>query len=651
MFQKNKATLNNYDEAILLEWLETNGLGGWSSSSVIGCNTRRYHGLLVAAIKAPTERMVLVSKIDETICINGECFELGVNNFGDAINPNGHLYLSKFTKDLFPEWTYELKGITIKKTIAMVQGENTTLVLYTVVKATKAFTMELQPFIAARGYHELQNKNSNLWWDVDFKDGILKNHPFQDSTNIFISVPNSTYEHHPNWFERFNYDEEKKRGLDFKEDLLNHGTLSVNLKKGQTIGIIISTENPAGKDAIALFENELLRKKALLTKQPDSFIFRQLLLAADQFVVKRDDNLKTIIAGYHWFTDWGRDTMISLPGICLSTGRFEDAKKIIAAFAKSVSMGMLPNRFQDHDESPQYNNVDGTLWFFIAIYKYYLVTKDDEFVLKELLPILKEIINYHFQGTRYNIKVDEDGLLFAGEQGQQLTWMDAKIADWVVTPRMGKPVEVQALWYNALRIYSELLKIDGQEEHAASFESKAKMAKDSFLKMFWYKDGGYLYDVIDKNNNADSSLRPNQLFAISLPFPLIEDKEAKAVLKIVEEKLYTLVGIRTLPMYDLRYVGEYNGGVFKRDSSYHQGTVWSWLLGPYIDALIKVKGSKGKTQAKLVIQEFAHHLEEGCIGSVSEIFDGNAPHHPKGCIAQAWSVAELIRVIKEYKLY
>ena len=651
MLQKNKAVLNNYEEAILLEWLETNGLGGWSSSSIIGSNTRRYHGLLVAATKAPTERMVMVSKIDESIIINGETFELGVNNFGDAINPNGHLFLSNFTKELFPEWIYEVNGIKMKKTIAMVQGENTTLVLYTVLKAPKTFTLNLQPFIAARGYHDLQNNKSNLWWDVDFKDGIFKNQPFADSRNIYISVPESSYQHNPNWFDHFNYDEEKKRGLDFKEDLLNHGTLSVNLKKGQTIGIIISTENPVGRDAIGLFEKETARKKALLNKQPNNETLQQLLLAADQFVVKRDDNLKTIIAGYHWFTDWGRDTMISLPGICLSTGRLDDAKKIIAAFANSVSMGMLPNRFQDHDETPQYNNVDGTLWFFIAIYKYYFATNDEQFVLKVLLPVLTDIINWHLQGTRYNIKVADDGLLYAREQGQQLTWMDAKIADWVVTPRMGKPVEVQALWYNALRIYSELLHADNQQELAAQYATKAIIARQSFKKLFWNADGNYLYDVIDKNNNPDASLRPNQLFAISLPFALIEDKDAKAVLKIVEEKLYTLVGIRTLPTYDLRYVGEYEGGLFKRDSSYHQGTVWAWLLGPYIDCIIKVKGAKGRAQAKLVIQEFAHHLEEGCIGSVSEIFNANAPHHPKGCIAQAWSVAELLRVITEYKLY
>jgi len=650
MVQKNKLTLSQFDESVQFEWLETNGLGGWASATIINCNTRKYHGLLVAATLPPTERMVLLSKLDEKIVLQEECYELGVNHFGDAISPTGHLYLTNFTNDLFPEWTYEVNGIVLKKTIAMVHGENTTLVIYTVVKAPKAFSLQLLPFIAARDYHELQNKESNLWWHVDFENGVFSNQPFEQSPTIFISAPNSSYEHNPTWFDHFYYEEEKNRGLFYKEDLINHGTISLNLKKGQSVGIIISTENPSGKNAIQLFEKEVTRKKVLLNKQPDNAIVKQLVLASDQFIVKRDENLKTIIAGYHWFTDWGRDTMISLPGLCLVTNRFDDAKKIIAAFANSVSMGMLPNRFPDHEKDPQYNNVDGTLWFFIAVYKYLHATKDTEFVLGTILPVFTDIIQWHYKGTRYGIKVDEDELLNAGEAGQQLTWMDAKIADWVVTPRIGKPVEVQALWYNALRIYSEVLHLNHQMEQAAQYAAKAAIVKIQFRKQFWYEEGGYLYDVIDKAKAPDASFRPNQLFAISLPFALIEEKEAKSLLKLIEDKLYTPVGLKTLPTYDLRYVGKYEGGVFKRDSSYHQGTVWSWLLGAYIDALVKTRGSKGKSQAKEVIKEFSHHLDEACVGTVSEIFDADVPNTPKGCIAQAWSVAEILRIIKEYKL-
>lgn len=648
------------------EWLETNGLGGWAGSTITGCNTRRYHGLLVAATKPPTERMVLLSKLDETIVVNAERVELSTNLYNnDVIHPKGYRHFTSFTKELFPEWLYGVKGIQLKKTITMVHSENTTIILYEVIKANEAFTLELLPLIAARGYHSLQHSYNNIFWDVQFEDGVFKNQPYGSAPNIFISVPNSTYKHHPSWFYKFNYAVEKYRGLDFEEDLFNHGTIAVELKEGDKLGIIISTENPINKNAEELFEKEKQRKINVLKKAGydetlslGEGLGEVLTLAADQFIVKRtvpkvlptgaDLEGATIIAGYHWFTDWGRDTMISLPGLCLGTGRYEDAKKIIAAFARNVSMGMLPNRFQDNNEPPEYNNVDGTLWYFIAIHKYLEYTNDTEFILNEILPVLKYIIDWHFRGTRYNIHVDEDGLLYAGEKGQQLTWMDARIGDWVVTPRMGKPVEIQALWYNALNIYSKLLEMNGQEEDARLVCFRANKAKKSFLKKFWFEEGNYLYDVIDENGNLDATLRPNQLFAISLPFPLIEGDKANSILKIVEENLYTSVGLRSLPQDDSRYVCVYCGDVYKRDSCYHQGTVWSWLLGAYVDALIKVEGERSKVEA--VIKNFEKHLNEGCIGSVSEIFDANAPHYPRGCVAQAWGVGEILRVMKEYGL-
>ena len=309
---------------------------------------------------------------------------------------------------------------------------------------------------------------------------------------------------------------------------------------------------------------------------------------------------------------------------------------------------MLPNRFRDNDEPPEYNNADGTLWYFIAIYKYLQHTNDVEFVLNELLPVLKDIIDWHFKGTRYNIHADDDGLLYAGEIGQQLTWMDARIDTLVVTPRMGKPVEIQALWYNALNIFAELLALNEQGNDAAIVRISAEKTRESFLEKFWYAEGNYLYDVIDENGNPDISLRPNQLFAISLPFVLIENEHAKAVLQVIEEQLYTPVGLRSLPKSDVRYVPVYGGDAPHRDSSYHQGTVWSWLLGAYADAMLKVNGERSKVQA--VIDNFKYHLNEGCIGSVSEIFDADPPHHARGCAAQAWGVAEVLRVMKEYEL-
>jgi len=666
MLKKDKTILQNFAAATQYEWLETNGLGGWSSSTIIHANTRRYHGLLVAATNPPAERTVLLSKLDETIAIDDKRIELGSNLYdGNVIHPAGNKYLKSFGKELFPEWIYEVAGVQLKKTIAMIHGENTVVILYEAIKATKKFTLDLLPLMAGRFYHTLQHAGPQMHWDVDFENGIFHNQP-DGNLNVYISLPGSSYNHVPRWFNNFKYNVEEYRGLDYTEDLFNHGVISIELKKGDSIGIIISTEDPSVRNAHELLAKESLRRQELLNEQPQDETLQQLVLAADQFIVRRDIVLAensqvsplgkdlegaTVIAGYHWFTDWGRDTMISLPGLCLSTGRFDDAIKILSAFAKSVSMGMLPNRFQDNNEPPEYNNVDGTLWYFVAVYKYLQASNDKKFVLNEILPVLKEIIDWHFKGTRYNIHVDEDGLLYAGETGQQLTWMDARIGTWVVTPRMGKPVEIQALWYNALKIYAALLQLNKEKSGAGIIELAATKAKESFDKLFWYAEGNYLYDVIDENGILNAELRPNQLFAISLPFTLLDRDKAKKVLQVVTEKLYTPVGLKSLPADDVHYIHQYGGDQWHRDSAYHEGTVWSWLLGAYVDAVMKVHGAKGKTIAQKIISEFKYHLNEGCIGSVSEIFDADAPHHPRGCIAQAWGVAEVLRVIKDYELY
>lgn len=653
MLQKDKTILADVPEAIRHEWIETNGLGGWSSSTIISCNTRRYHGLLVAATKPPAERMNLLSKLDETIVTNSSVgpvrYELGTNLYpNNTIHPNGNKYLQKFSKELFPQWNYCADHVQLSKTIAMVQNENTTLVLYKVEEATEPFILELRPFVAARGYHSLQHEGPQLQWNAEFENDVFHSIP-DGETDLFIKIPGATYQHAPAWFNDFQYSVEQYRGLDFEEDLLSHGVFSVQLQKGDVLGVIISTADPSDKDAAILFQKEEKRKLFLLNNNTDD-VTKQLLLAADQFIVKRGDDLKTIIAGYHWFADWGRDTMIALPGLCLSTGRFDDAKKILSAFAQSISMGMLPNRFQDNNEPPEYNNVDGTLWYFVAIKKYLEATGDQTFIIHELLPVLKEIIDWHFKGTRYNIHVTEDGLLYAGEKGQQLTWMDARIGTWVVTPRMGKPVEIQALWYNALKIFAELLQMNHQEYDAELVELSATKAKENFEQLFWYKEGNYLYDVVDEKGKPDATLRPNQLFAICLPYALVEGEKAKAVLDIVTSELYTPVGLRSLPPGDERYVGVYGGSPLKRDGSYHQGTVWSWLLGPYVDAIKKTDYKNSKEQLKKITDSFAYHLNEGCIGSVAEIFDADEPHYPRGCIAQAWGVAEWLRVMKEYDL-
>jgi predicted glycogen debranching enzyme len=613
----------------------------------------------MAAIVPPADRMLLLSKLDETLVQNGERYELGVNDYGGSIYPTGFQWLGSFRKEFFPEWIYELPEIRIRKSITMVSGENTTLIRYEVLQASAPFTLELLPLIAARGYHQLKKASDNIFWNMEFENGLFHNQPYKEAPDIFISVPDSTFQPRYQWYHHFNYALEKYRGLDYTEDLFNHGIFSVDLKDGDALHIMISTLNPAGKNPNTLFENEKHRKFSLLKTVPGD-LARQLTLAADQFVVQRtipaDANhqspihLKTVIAGYHWFTDWGRDTMISLAGLCLQTGRFEDAKKIISVFAQSVSMGMLPNRFLDHDEPPEYNTVDGTLWYFNAVYAYLQATNDRNFILKEILPVLKNIIEWHFKGTRYGIHVTPDGLLYAGEPGQQLTWMDAKVNGWVVTPRMGKPVEIEALWYNALKIFETLLLQNGETQAADQVLEKAEQARKSFDEKFWFAAGNYCYDVIDEGGRPDPSLRPNQVFAISLPFPLLEGDQAKAVLQIVRAKLYTPFGLRSLSPDDPRYIGRYGGNSFNRDSAYHQGTVWSWLLGPFVEAGMKTYGEAFRTEALAIINRFSVHLNEACIGNVSEIFDGDAPHHARGCVAQAWGVAEVLRVVKTYSL-
>ncbi len=586
---KNKLLLNNFSDAGRLEWLETNGLGGWAGSSLSGCNTRRYHGLLMAAVVPPTDRMLLLSKLDETILIGNSRFELGTNDYGDAISPQGFQYLHSFKRDFFPEWIYEVPGMRLRKTVTMVHGENTTLIRYEVLEAESVFTMQFLPLIAARGYHELQHAYNNIFWDTEFNNGLFHNQPYLGAPDIFISIPGSSFRPVNTWYYKFNYAQERYRGLDFEEDLFNHGVFSVDLNRGDLLHILISTENPTGKNPAGLFEQERNRKIALLKGVPGDLL-RQLVLAADQFIVKRnitDDGqqggplvLKTIIAGYHWFTDWGRDTMISLPGLCLQTGRFEDAKKILSVFAKSVSMGMLPNRFLDHNEPPEYNNVDGTLWFFNAVYAYLQVTGDKDFILEEILPVLKNIMDWHFKGTRFNIHVDSDGLLYAGAPGQQLTWMDARVGSWVVTPRMGKPVEIEALWFNALKIFENLLNLNGESDTAGNILEKAERAKKSFLEKFWNSDGNYLIDNIDENGNRDLSLRPNQIFALCLPFPLIEDEKAKAILDIIRSKLLTPTGLRSLSPDDPKYKGNYGGNTLKAGFRISSGYCMELAAGP-----------------------------------------------------------------------
>ena len=439
-----------------LEWLESNGLGGYAAGTFSGAHSRKYHGLLVASLKPPVQRVVVVSKLEETIVIENDHFHLGCSQFPGTLYPFGVQYITSYSREPFPQWTFYVKGVSIRKTIAAVHGENTTVVLYEVLEAPDKFTMQLQPFYASRDIHHLARSNDYIGQHFLFNRGVFQTMNYQGCPEFFINVPKSQFIEGRVWYHNFEYHQEYLRGMDFQEDLFSHGSFVVNLRKGSRLGIIVSLENRVGRDPWRIIKEERRRRETVAKPFHQNHGLAALALAADQFVVKRDDG-KSILAGYPWFTDWGRDTMIALPGLCLVTGRYKEAKKITQKFAEHVSDGMIPNRFPDSGQQPEYNTIDASLWFFNAIYQYYRYSKDKVFI-KAILPLLRDMIDWHYRGTRYGIHVDKhDELLMGGDPSTQLTWMDAKIGDWVVTPRWGKPVEVNALWYNALCIAAFLL--------------------------------------------------------------------------------------------------------------------------------------------------------------------------------------------------
>ncbi|HEX3528834.1 MAG TPA: amylo-alpha-1,6-glucosidase [Thermoanaerobaculia bacterium] len=639
----------DFARATGLEWLETDGLGGWAGSTILGAHTRRYHGLLVAATHPPVGRMVLLSRLDETVTVrdaeDGAEFDLACNRFPGAIHPRGFEHLASFRKGVFPVWDYAFAGVKLRKTVIAVHGEATRLVLYEVLDAPSTVHLALRPFFAGRDYHATAHANGFVHREGRFSGSSLMYRMYDGLPEVFVHVPGAAWQPSPDWWNRFQYDRERERGLDCEEDLFTPGLLTVDLAPGARLGVIVATSDPVSRDAFALAETERLRRAAVLDAFGGSDPFcRALAAAGDSFIVRRGEALRTVIAGYHWFSDWGRDTMISLPGLCLITRRFDAAQGILRAFAQAMSEGMLPNRFPDQGETPEYNTVDASLWYFVAVWKYLQATGDENFVRGELLPVLEDILAWHRRGTRHGIKEDMDGLLASGAPGVQLTWMDARVGDWVVTPRSGKPVEIQALWVNALSILAALRERWGGDGSDPRQRSVAAAAR--FNDLFWNEAAGFLYDNV-QDSGSDASLRPNQLLALSLPFPLVTGARAERILHAVEAKLLTPVGLRTLAPDDPAYRPRCTGSPPERDGAYHQGTVWPWLLGPYLTALVRVRGEEGRRQGRELLAAFAPHLGEAGLGSVSEIFDSDPPHAPRGCIAQAWSVAEILRAAVE----
>jgi predicted glycogen debranching enzyme len=639
----------DFEKSSKLEWLETNGIGGFACSTVSGANSRRYHGLLTAATRPPLGRITILSKFEEVLTIDGTAYDLSSNQYPGKVYPEGHRYLSSFRLDPFPVWTYLIDSVEVERRIFMVHGENTTVcrwkILSRIAGHKSDVTLEIKPLVSFVSYHQLQRQTPDFDTRLQSTENCVLIQPVPNEPELFFCHNEAGFKETGHWYYGFEYAVEEERGFDFHEDLYQPFTLTYDLSDEAVV--IVSTKQYNHAKAAEFEESEIDRREKLVEiAEPVDHFRKQLVLAADQFIVERGEG-KTILAGYPWFSDWGRDTMIALPGLTLATNREGIAKNILREFSKHISDGMIPNRFPDEGDTPEFNTVDATLWYFEAIRAYTEKTGDFEFVKEELYGHLAEIIFWHQKGTRFGIKVDDDGLLKAGVPGWQLTWMDAKYGDDVFTPRVGKPVEIQALWYNALEIMKDFARRFGDGDGKQQYAIMSARAKKTFNKTFWNKEGGYLYDVIG-DGFEDDSIRPNQIFAVSLKHSMVSMYRAKKIVQIVEQELFTPLGLRSLAKGNDAYQGIYEGSPFKRDSAYHQGTVWGWLMGAFVESLRRTypKGRKFKQYEARIRRGFEEHIREHGIGQISEIFDGDAPHTPRGCFAQAWSVAELLRVFR-----
>ena len=647
------------------EWLCTNGIGGFASGTIAGVLTRRYHGLLVAALTPPLGRTLLVTKLDETLGYDSQRRPLFSNRWsGDVVDPHGYVDMESFRLEgTTPVWTYACGDALVEKRVWMEQGANTTYVQYRLLRGLGTAQVDLKALVNYRDYHATTRGDGWRMSAEAVPHGIRVT--AFDGARPFVLVAEGAeveVEEAHGWHHGFLLAAEAARGLDAVDEHLHITTFRASLELDRPLTLVLSAEPSAvGVGGAAAWQRRERHEAELVARwisaQPAAkdappFI-RHCVLAADQFIAARPTaepdgsgavgtDGATVIAGYHWFGDWGRDTMISLPGLALTTGRPEIARRILTTFARFVDRGMLPNRFPDHGETPEYNTVDATLWYVDAVRAYVQAT-DDDAILEQLFPVLEDIVRWHRQGTRYGIKEDpSDSLLRAGEPGVQLTWMDAKVGDWVVTPRIGKPVEINALWYNAIRSMAWFA--TRLRRPAEPWETLASRIKRGFDR-FWHPRRQYCYDVLDGPNAFEDCLRPNQIFAVSLPESPLSAERQRRVVDICARHLLTSYGLRSLAADERGYCARYGGDVGSRDGAYHQGTVWAWLLGPFARAHYKVYRDRGAALAML--RPMADHLGDYGVGSIAEVFDADPPFLPGGCIAQAWSVSETLRAWME----
>jgi predicted glycogen debranching enzyme len=650
------------------EWLVTNGLGGYASGTVAGVITRRYHGLLIAALSAPLGRTVMLSHLAEQVLLpDGRCLEVGGREpSGDAPDAHGLGSLTEFRLEAgLPVWRYDVEGIILEKRVLLPHMQNTVYVIYELLSGADCAELILRPSVNFRAQE--QPVSEPLAGPYEFKavgekfEITLTGSPLPP-LRMKLYAGDASFTLKGKELDNVLYPVEESRGYQSRGDLWSPGFFKMSVRAGEPVALVASTEADETMnvlDPAHALRGERGRRRRLLAQAPPHArdgVPAELVLAADQFIITpagrteetarahaSGDEVRTVIAGYHWFTDWGRDTMISLEGLTLTTGRHVEAGYILRTFAHYVRDGLIPNMFPEGEKEGLYHTADATLWFFHAVQRY-VECSGDQLTLALLYPTMKQIVEAHVRGTRFGIGMDpRDGLITQGAEGYQLTWMDAKVDDWVVTPRRGKPVEINALWYNALRLMERWAPDQG-DAAAAEYRDRAEQACQSFNQRFWYAAGNHLYDVVDTEQGADDPrCRPNQVLAIALPHPVLNRERWEPVMRVVRDRLVTPVGLRSLAPGEADFKPRYFGDLRARDAAYHQGTVWGWLVGPFVDAWLKTYPDD-EAGAWHAVDGFGAHLDDACVGSISEVFDAEPPFTPRGCIAQAWSVAEVLRV-------
>ncbi len=634
------------------EWLVTNGIGGYAFGTIAGLETRGYHGLLIAALQPPLGRRLLLAKVDETAIYDGQSFQLATNRWvGGNVSPQGFQYLKRFhLEGTTPVWTFALADALLEKRVVMARGQNTTYILYRLTRARRPVSLTLKALVDYAAEHQTTSA-ADLRLDVTPVEHGLRITAVEQNASFYVLSSTAQAKPAHDWYLNFDLSEERARGLCDHADHLFAGDFSATIAPGESLAIVASTEATPSLDGESVLEDlrraeQELNEDFLNASWPaaakSSAAVRQLVQAADQFIVIRTlpgrPDSRTILAGFPWFSAWGRDTTISLAGLTLITGRAEIARDILRTYAQLVSGGMLPNQLPPAGETPQYNTVDAALWYFIAVEQYFEITSD-VFLIQQLFPVLEEIVNAYSRGTRFHIHVDQaDGLLYAGEEGVQLTWMDAKVGNWVVTPRVGKPIEVNALWLNATTAMAKFAR--AINKNPEPYEAMAQRARAGFAR-FWNPARNYCFDVLDGPAGNDATLRPNQIFAVSLAESALSASQQRDVVDVCARELLTPFGLRSLGPKEPGYHRQYVGKPEERDAAYHQGTVWGWLLGPFALAHLRVYQDPGT--AGSFLEPMLWQINVAGLGTLSEIFDGDPPFAPRGCIAQAWSVAETLR--------